>query len=62
MGTIIGANREEFILKEMARKAGKKYEPEAVKSNNPYENMTVAELKSHKELMLSALKNIDDEE
>lgn len=62
MATVIGSNREEWILKEMARRAGKKYEPATVKTENPYQNMTVEELKGHKALMSAALKDIEDEE
>jgi hypothetical protein len=60
MATVIGANREEFILREMARRAGKVYEPETVKTANPYQNMTVEELKGHKALMQEALKDIEE--
>ena len=61
MGTVIGANREEFILKEMAKRAGKVYQPETSKPVNPYEHMTVAELKAQKALIRQALKESDEE-
>ena len=54
MTTVIGANREEWILKEMARRAGKKYEPEQPKSI--YEGMSVEELKKHQDEIQSLLK------
>ena len=54
MTTVIGANREEWILKEMARRAGKKYEPEGQKSM--YEGMSAEELKKHQEEIQSLLK------
>ena len=57
MATVIGANREEWILKEMARRAGKKYEPDEPKSM--YEGMTAKELKQHKEELESFLKEED---
>jgi hypothetical protein len=59
MATVIGANREEFILKEMARRAGRKYEPDEPK--NPYEGLSVDELKAQKALIRKALKENDDE-
>jgi len=54
MATVIGANREEWILREMARRAGKKYEPETPKSI--YEGMSAEELKKHQEEIASLLK------
>ncbi len=55
MATVIGANREEFILREMARRAGRKYEPETPKSI--YEGMTSDELKKHQEEIKSLLED-----
>jgi len=54
MATVIGANREEFILREMARRAGRKYEPDEPKSI--YEGMTPEQLKQHQEEIQSLLK------
>lgn len=54
MTTVIGANREEWILREMARRAGKKYEPEGPKSI--YEGMSAEELKKHQEEIQSRLE------
>jgi hypothetical protein len=53
MATVIGANREEWILKEMARRAGRKYEPEP--KSNIYASMDAEQIKEH-ELMLQAAK------
>ena len=57
MTTVIGANREEWILKEMARRAGKKYEPEGPKSI--YEGMSAEELKKHQQEIQSRLEQED---
>jgi len=57
MPTVIGANREEWILKEMARRAGKKYEPETNKSI--YDGMSAEELKKHQEEIQARLKQED---
>jgi hypothetical protein len=56
MTTVIGANREEFILREMARRAGRKYEPD----NQPksiYEGMSADELKKHQDQIKSLLED-----
>ena len=42
MPTITGDNALEWKMKEMARRAGKKYEPE---TKNPFQGMTKEELK-----------------
>ena len=55
MATVIGANREEFILREMARRAGRKYEPDEPKSI--YEGMTADELKKHQDEIKSLLED-----
>lgn len=57
MTTVIGANREEWILKEMARRAGRKYEPEGPKSI--YDGMSAEELKKHQEEIQTRLKQED---
>ena len=54
MTTVIGANREEWILREMARRAGRKYEPKSPKSI--YEGMSAEELKKHQEEIQSRLE------
>lgn len=52
MPTVTSHNREEWILKEMARRAGKKYEPEGKK--NMYANMSVDEMKEHESMLKEA--------
>jgi hypothetical protein len=56
MTTVIGANREEFILREMARRAGRKYEPDD-KPKSIYEEMTSEELKKHQDEIKSLLED-----
>jgi hypothetical protein len=55
MATVIGANREEFILREMARRAGRKYEPDEPKSI--YDGMSAEELKKHQDEIKSLLED-----
>lgn len=55
MSTVIGANREEFILREMARRAGRKYEPDEPKSI--YDGMSAEELKKHQDEIKSLLED-----
>ena len=54
MPTVTGQNVLEWKIKEMARRAGKKYEPEKPKSM--YEGMSAEELKKHQEEIQSRLK------
>jgi hypothetical protein len=56
MTTVIGANREEFILREMARRAGRKYEPDG-EPKSIYEGMTAEELKKHQDEIKSLLED-----
>ena len=44
-------------MKEMARRAGKKYEPEVV---NPYQGLSKDELKAQKALLKDAMKEIKE--
>jgi len=60
MPTLTSATVHEWKLKEMARRAGKKFEPE--KPANPYEGMTKEELKAQKALIKAALKDEAEEE
>ena len=53
MPTVTGANVTEWKMKEMARRAGKKYEPETA---NPIVGMDKKELKEQKSLMKQAKK------
>ena len=53
MPTVTGDNALEWKMKEMARRAGKKYEPEV---KNPFAGMSKEELKAQKDLIKSAKK------
>jgi hypothetical protein len=53
MPTVTGANVTEWKMKEMARRAGVKYEPE---TKNPFEGMDKKELKAQKTLIKEAKK------
>ena len=53
MPTVTGANVTEWKMKEMARRAGVKYEPE---TKNPFSGMDKAELKEQKTLIKQAKK------
>ena len=55
MPTVTSANIAEWKMKEMARRAGKKYEPEPT---NPFANLSKEELKAQKALLKSASKEI----
>ena len=57
MPTVIGDNALEWKMKEMARRAGKKYEPEVV---NPYQGLSKDELKAQKALLKDAMKVIKE--
>jgi len=57
MPTVIGGNALEWKMKEMARRAGKKYEPEVV---NPYQGLSKDELKAQKALLKDAMKEIKE--
>jgi len=54
MPTVTGANVTEWKMKEMARRAGKKYEPE---QPNPFKGMDKEQLKEQKTLMKEAKKS-----
>ena len=53
MPTITGDNALEWKMKEMARRAGKKYEPE---QPNPFAGLDKKALKEQKSLLKSAAK------
>jgi len=57
MPTVIGDNALEWKMKEMARRAGKKYEPEVI---NPYQGLSKDELKAQKALLKDAMKEIKE--
>jgi hypothetical protein len=54
MPTVTGANVTEWKMKEMARRAGVKYEPEG--KANPYAGMDKEQLKEQKTLIKQAKK------
>ena len=54
MPVVTSQNIAEWKMKEMARKAGKKYEPEG--ASNPYANMDKAQIKEQKTLLKEAKK------
>jgi len=54
MPTVTSANIAEWKMREMARRAGKKYEPDGPK--NPYADMDKAQIKEQKALMKEAKK------
>jgi hypothetical protein len=60
MATVIGANREEWILKEMARRAGRKYEPDEPKSI--YDTMNAKEIKEHESMLQKAKEALQSDE
>jgi hypothetical protein len=60
MATIIGANALEWKMKELARRAGKKFE--AKEPINPFENMSKKDLLIQKALIDAALDEEDEEE
>ena len=54
MATVTGDNVIEWKMKEMARRSGKKFEPEA--PANPFSGMDKKELKAQKALIKEAKK------
>jgi hypothetical protein len=59
MATIIGANAAEWKLRELARRAGRKYEGD--EPINPFENMSKKDLLIQKALLDAALDEDLDE-
>lgn len=59
MAVVTGANIAEFKAKEMARRAGQKYEPE---SKNPFAGMSKEQLKEQKTLIKEAKKALKSNE
>jgi len=55
MATITGDNALEWKMKEMARRAGKKYEPE--QPSNPFQGLDKKALKEQKSFLKSASKD-----
>jgi hypothetical protein len=58
MPTVTGDNALEWKMKEMARRAGKKYEPEI---KNPFDGMSKEELKAQKSFIKEAQKALKEE-
>ena len=54
MATVTGDNALEWKMREMARRAGKKYEPE---TKNPFQGLSKEQLKEQKSLMKEAKKS-----
>ena len=54
MATITGDNALEWKMKEMARRAGKKYEPE--QPSNPFQGLKKEEIKAQSKLLKEAKK------
>jgi hypothetical protein len=53
MPTVIGANATEWKMREMARRAGKKYETEPT---NPFANLNEDELEEQQSLLNEAIE------
>jgi hypothetical protein len=60
MPTITGSNALEWKMREMARKAGKKFEEN--EPTNPFESMSKKDLLIQKALIDAALDDEDEEE
>jgi hypothetical protein len=58
MPTVIGDNVLEWKMKEMARRAGKKYEPE---SSNPFQGLDKNQIKEQSKLLKEAKKSLKAE-
>ena len=54
MPTVTGANVAEWKMKEMARRAGKKYEPE--QPSNPFQGLDKTQIKEQSKLLKEAKK------
>ena len=59
MPTVTGDNALEWKMKEMARRAGKKYEPE---TQNPFQGLSKEQLKEQKAFIKDAQKALKAEE
>ena len=60
MPTVTSANIAEWKMKEMARRAGRKYEPEEKKSI--YETMDAKEIKEHESMLQKAKEALQSDE
>jgi hypothetical protein len=59
MPTVTGQNVIEWKIKELARRSGKKFEPE--QPANPYASMDKAQIKEQKALLKEAKKALKSE-
>lgn len=59
MPTVTSANITEWKMRELARRAGKKYEPE---TKNPFQGMSKEELKAQQDLIKAAKKELKTSE
>lgn len=57
MPVITSANRARWMMEEMARRSGKKPEPQT--KSNPFEGMSKAQLKEQKAMLKEALKSAE---
>jgi hypothetical protein len=55
MPTVTGATIAEFKMREMARRAGQKYEPEV---SNPFSGLSKEELKEQRNFLKEARKEL----
>ena len=58
MPTVTSANIAEWKMKEMARRAGKKYEPEV---QNPFQGLSKEQIKEQSKLLKEAKKALKSE-
>ena len=56
MPVITGANVADWKMKEMARRAGKKYEPE--QPSNPFQGLDKTQIKEQSKLLKEAKKEL----
>ena len=56
MPTVTGDNVAEWKMKEMARRAGKKYEPE--QPSNPFQGLDKTQIKEQSKLLKEAKKEL----
>lgn len=59
MPVITSANRNRWMMEEMARRSGKK--PAPAEKTNPFEGMSKTQLKEQKAMLKEALKSAEPE-
>ena len=57
MPVITSANRNRWMMEEMARRSGKK--PAPVEKTNPFEGMSKTQLKEQKSMLKEAMKSVE---